>query len=54
MEGMRIAPETFVEYREDGESVEYILDTFEGITERQIRIVLEYAATRGYLDQTLS
>ncbi len=49
VEGTRIAPETFVDYWEDGESVDYILDTFEGVTERQVRTVLAYAAVKGYL-----
>ncbi len=49
VEGTRIAPETFVDYWEDGESVAYILDTFEGVTERQVRTVLEYASQKGYL-----
>ena len=49
VEGTRITPEVFVDYWEDGESVEYILDTFDGVTERQVRTVLDYAAIKGYL-----
>jgi uncharacterized protein (DUF433 family) len=49
VEGTRITPEAFVDNWEDGESVEDILDTFDGVSERQVRTVLDYAAKKGYL-----
>ena len=54
VEGTRITPEAFVDNWEDGESVESILDTFEGVTERQVLTVLDYAAKKGYLTRPYS
>ncbi len=49
MEGTRTTPEAFVDNWEDGESVVDIPDRFDGVSERQVRTVLEYAAKNGNL-----
>jgi uncharacterized protein (DUF433 family) len=47
--GMRITPETILDNYEDGLSVAEIIEQFPSVNEEQIRVILAYAANRGYL-----
>jgi uncharacterized protein (DUF433 family) len=47
--GMRITPETILDNYEDGLSIAEIIEQFPSVNEEQIRVILTYAAKRGYL-----
>jgi uncharacterized protein (DUF433 family) len=47
--GIRITPESIVDNFEAGLSVSEIYEQFPGVPARDIRTVLNYAASRGYL-----
>jgi uncharacterized protein (DUF433 family) len=47
--GQRITPDAFVDNYNDGLSVSELQEQFPGVSEQNIRIVLHYAAQRGFL-----
>ncbi len=47
--GQRITPDALVDNYNDGLSVDELQEQFPGVPEQNIRIVLNYAAQRGFL-----
>ena len=47
--GQRITPDAFVDNYNDGLSLKELQEQFPGVPEQNIRIILNYAAQRGFL-----